>query len=58
MHVKTMYINAIKGKALYPAHYQIVATYMYMRLKDVFDEYNIDSMKYITLLWRNHYEIH
>lgn len=43
MHVKTMYVNAIKGKAIYPAHYQIVATYVYMRLKNVFDEYHIDS---------------
>ena len=43
MHVKTMYVNALKGKATYPAHYQIAATYIYMRLKNVFDEYNIDT---------------
>ena len=43
MHVKTMYTNALKGKTLYPAHYKIAAPYIYMRLKDVFNEYNIDD---------------
>ena len=60
MHVKTIYGNVIKGKSNDTAHYQIVANYVYMRLKTAFDILDItdDTIDEVCELIYDHYINH
>ena len=60
MHIKTIYGNALKGKSNDTAHYQIIANYVYMRLKTLFSTLDIpdDTIDEVCELIYDHYNIH